>query len=171
MSTPSQGQPFLAGHVEFSLGDPAAAPGTAAYESVVIGPIGPGVDVPPQSIISLGTNPTFQLTTRLRLEAAPADFGAFNGIILGFGAVEHHITNLETGATLAVAGGAILASGAPGGDTPVPPGIMKAWYSADSFPTALVAGTYRVLTHVHAGGPFANALAAFNDSTYIMVVP
>lgn len=168
MPAPAIAQPFDQGFMEFSLGDPTAAPGTTAYVPVAIGAVG---DANPPQIVSLLTTPNFTLTTYLKAHATPGGIAFLNPAILGV-TVEHHIQPVDpAGASLPVPGGAIAAIAPPAGASPAGAGMVLNWYAATTGPIVLGLGTYRILTHVHHPGAWVSAIAAFHDGTYIMVIP
>jgi hypothetical protein len=172
--TPSIGQPWIPGAQELSIGDPFAGVGTDAHKGVVLTPA--GIDVPPSFVISLATSATYDLTTFVRLAAAPANMLALNPIVTGFAAVSYHFQNVDTGVFLApLAAGPVAVIEPPGpppaGASPVFGGGLRRWYSfaALAIPTP-AAGTYRLLTHLSAGAPFEAVVSVYHE-TYFTVTP
>lgn len=170
---PSRGQPWMPNAIEFSLGDPFAAPGTDAYEGMIINPVAP--DVPPSFVFSLAMSPTFDLTVFLRLSATAAHMASYNPIIVGFCQVQFRFQNVDTGVFLPpVPAGPIAVivpppGGAPAGATPAFVGGFLRWYSAAAIATPTPAvGTYRLLTHVAGVGPFAASVNIYHE-TYFTV--
>lgn len=169
MPQPQRGQPFtVAPGLRFSIGDVFAAPGTVAYEGVVVG--APPFDVPPPNIVPPGT----PVTLTILLRAADALGGVWFSPAITTAFVNYHITNVETNTLVgAFPGGAIapLAPPPPGASPPAP-GEDVDWYSATSPPIALPpGGTYRILAHVHGTGIYGNAFGGFHDGTYVDVRP
>ncbi len=121
----------------------------------------------PSSVITAGN--TFTLRTELGFD------GLFVALLGGdtFN-VFHHVQNVETGATsvLPLAGGTF---------TVPPPGaaahiaVVCGPYTTGAggnlpIPAGFAAGTYRILTHVHAvSGAIAPIVAAFHDGLIVMV--
>jgi len=150
MPAPGIGQPDVPGFLQFNVDSVVAA--------------SPGI--PPSVIFSAGTS--FTLTTTVSL-AGPAK-AILSGETLP---VFHHLQNLQTGATLTIAGGTITLP------DPIPPVPDPATASATSPPTpappippGFGSATFRVLTHVHPVSPgIATVVAAFHDGTFIEVIP
>jgi hypothetical protein len=171
MARPSRGQPYTSPGLRFSIGDPAANPGSPAWTGVTVN--AGGGDVSPPTVISTAATVNFTLTTLLR---GGSDIGPgwFAAAMASPATVQHTLVNIATGAALpAVAGGGVAAAAAPTGASAPAAGEVVNWFSdtTAAIPTPAL-GTYRVLTEVHGSPPFFNqSLAAFHEDTIIMVTP
>jgi hypothetical protein len=114
----------------------------------------------PSNIIQAGTN--FTLRTELGFD------GGWVGLLTGDPfSIFHHITNLETNTNQTV----------PGGNFVVPAPGPASHIAVDSapinlpIPAGFTAGTYRVLTHVHAdNAAIVPLVAGFHDGLILMIV-
>lgn len=153
MPQPGQTQPVLPGILEFTMAD------VTAYE--------PGL--PARTVITV-PNPVQFMTT----------FGLV-GLLTGLlhndrFSVVHHVENLETGARTTLAGGSFtVPAPAAAANIPYasPPYTTGGPGSGANFaiPAGYAAGTFRILTHVHADDPFIRPIvAAFHDGLVIEVI-
>jgi hypothetical protein len=160
-----RGQPFTGvPGLRFSIGDVFATAGTVAAQGVLVAE--PPLDVPPSNIVQAGDPVT--LTTLLRAAA----LGPWLDPAVTSAVLNHHITNVDTGAIVGVfPGGPIVPTPPPAGDSGPQPGEVVSWFSATSPQITLGPDTYRILTHVHGTGPYAQFFGGFIDNTYVHVLP
>jgi len=130
-------------------------------DNVVI--LEPGLS--PTSIVSSGTDVQLRVEVGFDGILAPLLVGqTFN--------VFHHVTNIESGATSVLNGGSFVVTGANLSHAAVNSSLYSTSGAAADFPTPAgsAAGTFRILTHVHAASAAVEPIVtAFFDGTILMV--
>jgi len=119
----------------------------------------------PASVVSAGTS--FQLRLDLGFDGILAPL--LNGKTFD---VFHHIENIEIGTRITVPGGSIVVTPANLGHmTVTSPPITTGPGNILVIPAGFDAGTFRVLSHVHAADPAIRSIvSAFHDGLVIEVV-
>jgi hypothetical protein len=117
----------------------------------------------PTSVITAGNPVTLRLDVGFD--------GLFAGLLVGDSfSVFHHITNVETGATSTLPGGNFVVPAAPAHILHTSGPYASGPATSFEIPAGYDAGTYRILTHIHADNPAAKPIvAAFYDGLVLMI--